>query len=81
MVNNDDIQLDLNQDQTGQVIQNAGAQTTLAFKWINQRYQNSGDKKPRIRSQLSSSSGKLRIWQEQTTATYANVANAFKGFA
>ncbi len=37
------------------------------FEWINQRYQNSGDKKPRIRSQLSFSLGKLRIWQEQTT--------------
>ena len=34
MANNDDIQLDLNQDQAGQVIQNvpAGAQTTLAFR-------------------------------------------------
>ncbi len=32
--NNDDIQLDLNQDQAGQVVQNvpAGAQTTLAFR-------------------------------------------------
>ena len=34
MGNNDDIQLDLNQDQAGQVVQNvpAGAQTTLAFR-------------------------------------------------
>ncbi len=34
MANNDDIQLDLNQDQAGQVIQNVptGAQTTLAFR-------------------------------------------------
>ncbi len=34
MANNDDIQLDLNQDQAGQVIQNvpAGAQTTLVFR-------------------------------------------------
>jgi len=34
MANNDDIQLDLNQDQAGQVVQNkpAGAQTTLAFR-------------------------------------------------
>jgi len=34
MANNDDIQVDLNQDQDGQVVQNvpAGAQTTLAFK-------------------------------------------------
>jgi hypothetical protein len=37
MANNDDIQLDLNQDQAGQVIQNVptGAQTTLAF-WVDQ---------------------------------------------
>ena len=34
MANNDDIQVDLNQDQDGQVVQNvpAGAQTTLAFR-------------------------------------------------
>ncbi len=34
MLNNDDIQVDLNQDQGGQVLQNvpAGAQTTLAFR-------------------------------------------------
>jgi hypothetical protein len=34
MANNNDIQLDLNQDQAGQVVQNvpAGAQTTLAFR-------------------------------------------------
>ncbi len=34
MVNNDDIQLDLNQDQAGQVVQNvpARAQTMLAFR-------------------------------------------------
>jgi hypothetical protein len=34
MANNEDIQLDLNQDQAGQVVQNvtAGAQTTLAFR-------------------------------------------------
>jgi hypothetical protein len=34
MANNDDIQLNLNQDQAGQVVQNvpAGAQTTLAFR-------------------------------------------------
>jgi hypothetical protein len=34
MANNDEIQVDLNQDQAGQVIQNvpAGAQTTLAFQ-------------------------------------------------
>jgi hypothetical protein len=32
--NDDQIQLDLNQDQAGQVVQNvpAGAQTTLAFR-------------------------------------------------
>ena len=33
MANNDDIQVDLNQDQDGQVVQNVPAgQTTLAFK-------------------------------------------------
>jgi hypothetical protein len=35
MANNDQIQLDLNQDQAGQVVQQnvpAGAQTTLAFR-------------------------------------------------
>jgi hypothetical protein len=34
MANNDDTQLDLNQDQGGQVVQNvpAGALTTLAFR-------------------------------------------------
>ena len=56
MANNDDIQLDLNQDQAGQVIQNvpAGAQTTLAFR-VDQ------SKIPEFWGRKS------RIWQEQTT--------------
>jgi hypothetical protein len=87
MANNDDIQLDLNQDQAGQVIQNvpAGAQTTLAFpvdQW----------KIPEFWGQTAKDTvtaivfirkiedlARTNHWTD--TTTYANVANAFKGFA
>jgi hypothetical protein len=51
MVNNDEqIQLDLNQDQAGQVVQNvpAGAQTTLAFRVEQSKIPDFWGKKPRI---------------------------------
>jgi hypothetical protein len=64
MANNDDIQLDLNQDQAGQVIQNvpAGAQTTLAqLTWTNL--------KPRIRSRLVKSTQETQSqWNQDATS-------------
>ena len=87
MANNDDIQVDLNQDQDGQVVQNvpAGAQTTLAFR-VDQ------SKIPEFWGQKSKDTvtaivfirkiedlARTNHWTD--TATYANVANGFKGFA
>jgi hypothetical protein len=87
MANNDDIQVDLNQDQDGQVVQNvpAGAQTTLAFK-VEQ------SKVPEYFGQKSKDTitaivfirkiedlARTNRWTD--AATYANVANNLKGFA
>ena len=87
MANNDDIQVDLNQDQDGQVVQNvpAGAQATLAFK-VEQ------SKIPEYFGQKSKDSitaivfirkiedlARTNRWTDATT--YANVANNLKGFA
>ena len=87
MANNDDIQVDLNQDQDGQVVQNvpAGAQTTLAFR-VDQ------SKIPEFWGQKSKDTvtaivfirkikdlARTNHWTD--TATYANVANGLKGFA
>jgi hypothetical protein len=65
MANNNDIQLDLNHDQAGQVIQNVptGAQTSLAFRVDQSKIPEFWGQK----AKLSSSSGRLRIWQGQTT--------------
>jgi len=52
MANNDDqIPLDINQDQAGQVVQNvpAGAQTTLAFRVEQLKIPDFGAKKQRTR--------------------------------
>jgi hypothetical protein len=55
------------------------------FEWINQIYQNSGDKKPKdtvtaiIFIRKIEDLARTNHWTD--TATYANVANAFKGFA
>jgi hypothetical protein len=85
MANNDNqIQLDLNQDQAGQVVQNvpAGAKTTLAFRVEQSKIpdfwgQKAKDMVTAIRKidDLARSNN----WNDNTT--YANVANAFKGFA
>jgi len=87
-MSNQDIQLDLNQDQAGQVVQQnvpAGAQTTLAFR-VEQ------SKLPDFWGQEAKDSvtaivfirkiddlARTNNWND--TTTYANVANALKGFA
>jgi hypothetical protein len=85
---NNDIQLDLNQDQAGQVVQQnvpAGAQTTLAFRVEQSKIPDFWGQKAKdtvtaiffIRKidDLARSNN----WND--TTTYANVANAFKGFS
>ena len=87
-MSNQDIQLDLNQDQAGQVVQQnvpAGAQTMLAFR-VEQ------SKIPDFWGQEAKDSvtaivfirkiddlARTNNWND--TTTYANVANALKGFA
>jgi len=87
MANNDDIQLDLNQDQAGQVVQNvpAGAQTTLAFRVEQSKIPDFWGQKAKdtvtaiVFIRKIEDLARTNNWND--TATYANVANAFKGFA
>jgi hypothetical protein len=87
MANNDDIQLDLNQDQNGQVVQNmpAGAQTTLPFRVEQSNIPDFWGQKAKdtvtaiVFIRKIEDLARANNWND--TATYANVANAFKGFA
>jgi hypothetical protein len=88
MANNDDqIQLDLNQDQAGQVVQNvpAGAQTTLAFRVEQSKIPDFWGQKAKdtvtaiVFIRKIDDLARLNNWND--TTTYTNVANAFKGFA
>jgi hypothetical protein len=87
MANNDDIQVDLNQDQGGQVLQNvpAGAQTTLAFRVDQSKIPEFWGQKAKdtvtaiVFIRKIEDLARTNHWTD--TAIYANVANAFKGFA
>jgi hypothetical protein len=88
MANNDDqIQLDLNQDQAGQVLQNvpAGAQTTLAFRVEQSKIPDFWGQKAKdtvtaiVFIRKIDDLARSNNWNN--TTAYANVANAFKGFA
>jgi hypothetical protein len=88
MENNDDqIQLDLNQDQAGQVVQNvpAEAQTTLAFRVEQSKIPDFWGQKAKdtvtaiVFIRKIDDLARSNNWND--TTTYANVANAFKGFA
>jgi hypothetical protein len=87
MANNDDIQLDLNQDQAGQVVQNvpAGAQTTLAFRVEQSKIPDFWGQKAKdtvtalVFIRKIEDLARKNRWND--TATYPKVANAFKGFA
>jgi hypothetical protein len=87
MANNDDqIQLNLNQDQAGQVVQNvpAGAQTTLAFRVEQSKIPDFWGQKAKdtvtaiVFIRKIEDLARANNWND--TTTYANVANAFKGF-
>jgi hypothetical protein len=85
MVNNDNIQLNLNQDQAGQVVQNvpAGAQTTLAFRVEQSKIPEFWGQKAKdmvmaiVFIRKIEDLARTNHWTDN--ATYANVANAFKG--
>ncbi len=89
MANNDDqIQLDLKQDQAGQVVQQnvpAGAQTTLAFREEQSKIPDFWGQKAKdtitaiVFIRKIDDLARSNNWNN--TTTYANVANAFKGFA
>ena len=87
MANNDDIQVDLNQDQDGQVVQNvpAGAQTTLAFKVEQSKIPEYFGQKGKdnitaiVFIRKIEDLARTNRWTDATT--YANVANNLKGFA
>ena len=87
MANNDDIQVDLNQDQDGQVVQNvpAGAQTTLAFKVEQSKIPEYFGQKNKdtitaiVFIRKIEDLARTNRWTD--AATYANVANNLKGFA
>jgi hypothetical protein len=87
MANNDDIQLDLNQDQAGQVVQNvpAGDQTTLAFRVEQLKIPDFWCQKAKdtvtaiVFIRKIEDLARTNNWNDATT--HANVANAFKGFA
>jgi len=87
MANNNDIQLDLNQDQAGQVVQNvpAGTQTTLAFRVEQSKILEFWGQKAKDTVTAIVFIRKIedlaRTNHCTDNATYANVANAFKGFA
>jgi hypothetical protein len=85
--NDDQIQLDLNQDQAGQVVQNvpARAQTTLAFRVEQSKIPDFWGQKAKdtvtaiVFIRKIDDLARSNIWND--TTTYANVANAFKRFA
>jgi len=88
MANNDDqIQLDFNQDQAGQVVQNVpdGGQTTLAFRVEQSKILDFWGQKAKdtvtaiIFIRMIDDLARSNNWND--TTTYANVAKAFKGFA
>ena len=84
MANNDDIQVNLNQDQDGQVVQNvpAGAQTTLAFRVDQSKIPEFWGQKAKdtvtaiVFIRKIEDLARTNHWTD--TATYVNVANAFK---
>jgi hypothetical protein len=85
---NNDIQLDLNQDQADQVVQQnvpAGAQTTLAFRVEQSKIPDFWGQKAKdtvtaiIFIRKIDNLARSNNWND--TTTYANVADAFKGFA
>jgi hypothetical protein len=85
---NNDIQLDLNQDQAGQVVQQnvpAGAQTTLAFRVEQSKIPDFWGRKAKdtvtaiVFIRKIDDLARSNNWND--TTTYANVANAFKGFS
>jgi hypothetical protein len=84
MANNDDIQVDLNQDQGGQVLQNvpARAQTTLAFRVDQSKISEFWGQKAKDTVTAIVFIRKIedlsRTNHLTDTATYANVANALK---
>jgi hypothetical protein len=87
MANNDDqIQLDLIQDQAGQVVQNVppGAQTTLAFRVEQSKIPDFWGEKAKDTVTAIAFIRKIddlarsNNWND--TTTYTNVANTFKGF-
>jgi hypothetical protein len=87
MANNDDIQLDLNQDQAGQVVQNvpAGAQTTVAFRVEQSKIPDLWGQKAKdmvtaiVFIRKIKDLARTNNWND--TTTYGNLVNAFKGFA
>jgi hypothetical protein len=85
---NNNIQLDLNQDQAGQVVQQnvpAGAQTILAFRVEQSKIPDFWGQKAKdtvtaiVFIRKIDDLARSNNWND--TTTYANVANAFKGFA
>jgi hypothetical protein len=85
---NNDIQLDLNQDQADQVVQQnvpAGAQTTLAFRVEQSKIPDFWGQKAKdtvtaiVFIRKIDDLARSNNWND--TTTYANVANAFKGFS
>jgi hypothetical protein len=87
MVDPQDIQLNLNQDQDGQVVQQnvpAGAQTTLAFKVEQSKLPDFWGQKAKdtvtaiVFIRKIDDLARTNNWND--TTAYANVANALKGF-
>jgi hypothetical protein len=84
---NNDIQLDLNQDQAGQVVQQnvpAGAQTTLAFRVEQSKVPDFWGQKAKdtmtaiVLVRIIDHLARTNNWND--TTTYSNVANTLKGF-
>jgi hypothetical protein len=87
-MSNNDIQLNLNQDQAGQVVQQnvpAGTQTTLAFRVEQSKILDFWGQKAKdnvmaiVFVRKINDLARSNNWND--TTTYANVANALKGFA
>jgi hypothetical protein len=83
---NNDIQLDLNQDQAGQVVQQnvpAGTQTTLAFRVEQSKVPDFWGQKDTMTAIVFVRKiydlARSNNWND--TTSYANVANSLKGFA
>jgi hypothetical protein len=85
--NDNQIQLDLNQDQEGQVVQNvpAGTQSTLAFRVEQSKIPDFWGQKAKdtvtaiVFIRMIDDLARSNNWND--TTTYANVANTLKGFA